>query len=506
MSKPDDNSLTGTQPSAVKRAGGPALVCLFIGMGICWAMEGLVVQSVTAGLPWSNEPFSLFYLIQSPSLIVCALLFMLVPGMEKIVSSTRLQIGLVVFALADLALMAASPSGSPVAIGGMELFSIVPTAINLLWFCDFGRISPNYANLGILGTAVTPLIGLPVNVYVEGPLLLVVAGACLLASYLAYRYFHRNIDPFLPLHQPKQTRVFSNQFPVVLGIFILMACSSYLRIADYDYSWAHPVAASIIPRLIAIAAIVVIVYLAKDSERILTVKVTLFFMLFALAESFVLRPSPTVSVQLVSGVQSMFDIVAFVALAQMTHYGFIRKGWAIGAYQLVGALAVIAGELCFGIGRHPMMSGYEAVPSLVLMAALIIAALWLLTGDRVFNFLWGHPAEERNAENNLVGDIARDSSMTEGRAGESADIEERAVGWEAGADRGDPVAEVASEFQLTGRERDVLELLSKGRSSTYIAEQLFVSQNTVRSHITHIYAKCNVHSRQEIITLIDSRR
>ena len=34
-------------------------------------------------------------------------------------------------------------------------------------------------------------------------------------------------------------------------------------------------------------------------------------------------------------------------------------------------------------------------------------------------------------------------------------------------------------------------------------EMFCVSNNTVRSHILHLYAKCDVHSRQELITLID---
>ena len=48
----------------------------------------------------------------------------------------------------------------------------------------------------------------------------------------------------------------------------------------------------------------------------------------------------------------------------------------------------------------------------------------------------------------------------------------------------------------------VLQLLCKGRSKSYIAESLFISENTVRSHSKHIYAKLDVHSKQEILDLI----
>ena len=56
---------------------------------------------------------------------------------------------------------------------------------------------------------------------------------------------------------------------------------------------------------------------------------------------------------------------------------------------------------------------------------------------------------------------------------------------------------------LTAREIEVLQLLCKGRSKSYIAESLFISENTVRSHSKHIYAKLDVHSKQEILDLMD---
>ena len=52
---------------------------------------------------------------------------------------------------------------------------------------------------------------------------------------------------------------------------------------------------------------------------------------------------------------------------------------------------------------------------------------------------------------------------------------------------------------LTERELEVLRLLPTRLSSTEIAEQLYVSVHTVRSHIKSIYAKLNVHRRIDAI-------
>jgi LuxR family maltose regulon positive regulatory protein len=52
---------------------------------------------------------------------------------------------------------------------------------------------------------------------------------------------------------------------------------------------------------------------------------------------------------------------------------------------------------------------------------------------------------------------------------------------------------------LTERELEVLRLLSTSLSSTEMAEELFISVNTVRSHIRTIYSKLDVHSRYEAV-------
>ena len=52
--------------------------------------------------------------------------------------------------------------------------------------------------------------------------------------------------------------------------------------------------------------------------------------------------------------------------------------------------------------------------------------------------------------------------------------------------------------QLTPTEFQVLRLIGKGKSNDGIAEALFISKNTVRSHIKSIYAKLNTHSRLQL--------
>lgn len=62
--------------------------------------------------------------------------------------------------------------------------------------------------------------------------------------------------------------------------------------------------------------------------------------------------------------------------------------------------------------------------------------------------------------------------------------------------------QLAREYSLTEREVDVLKLLAKGRSKAFVAESLFISENTVRGHARRLYAKLGVHTRDELQGLL----
>lgn len=67
------------------------------------------------------------------------------------------------------------------------------------------------------------------------------------------------------------------------------------------------------------------------------------------------------------------------------------------------------------------------------------------------------------------------------------------------------IAQVQQEFELSPREAEVLSLMARGRTGPYISETLFISQNTTKKHIQHIYRKLDIHSNQEAIDLVEAR-
>ena len=121
----------------------------------------------------------------------------------------------------------------------------------------------------------------------------------------------------------------------------------------------------------------------------------------------------------------------------------------------------------------------------------------------------------------LIGEALREGSKVasasdgpRGEEGEGAEAQDGAS--ELPADREPSASEerkpgryqqrlnaVAERCGLSPRERDVFELLVRGRSIDYIAQNLTISFNTAKSHIRHIYVKADVHSRQELLDIID---
>jgi DNA-binding NarL/FixJ family response regulator len=63
-----------------------------------------------------------------------------------------------------------------------------------------------------------------------------------------------------------------------------------------------------------------------------------------------------------------------------------------------------------------------------------------------------------------------------------------------------PVAVASNAYQLTNREKEILQLLSKGNSFKLIAADLCISIDTVRTHIKRIYDKLHVRSQIEAVS------
>jgi DNA-binding CsgD family transcriptional regulator len=79
------------------------------------------------------------------------------------------------------------------------------------------------------------------------------------------------------------------------------------------------------------------------------------------------------------------------------------------------------------------------------------------------------------------------------------DLYNQAPGKEEGAAA---IARLAQEHGITQREREVMELIVRGKSNKEIEEQLYISFSTVKNHAYSLYRKLGVKSRAQLIHLV----
>lgn len=64
---------------------------------------------------------------------------------------------------------------------------------------------------------------------------------------------------------------------------------------------------------------------------------------------------------------------------------------------------------------------------------------------------------------------------------------------------------ISADYRLTEREAEVLAFLAIGRSRKYISGELSVGEETVKTHVRSIYAKLGVHTKEELIALVEAK-
>ena len=66
-------------------------------------------------------------------------------------------------------------------------------------------------------------------------------------------------------------------------------------------------------------------------------------------------------------------------------------------------------------------------------------------------------------------------------------------------DKAPSLPQVSAEGTLSPRESEVLSLIVAGRTNKEIADALFLSENTVKTHVNSLYAKLGVNRRTQAV-------
>ncbi len=176
--------------------------------------------------------------------------------------------------------------------------------------------------------------------------------------------------------------------------------------------------------------------------------------------------------------------MAFVLLWAAVTYWQRDRSWGFWTCACIVPATVLGIDLLTQLGE-PLAASPEQYPTLVSAVTLVTA--FAMTAGLVLMTV------------QLIGSLSSCASVAEAPADVS-----RPLGTDSHGDERSVFDEIARSHGLSKREREVMELLVQGNTQKRIAQEMVVSINSVQTYAKGLYRKLGIHSRQELIDLVQT--
>ena len=224
---------------------------------------------------------------------------------------------------------------------------------------------------------------------------------------------------------------------------------------------------------------------------------------------------------LVQGCTLFFQPLVYVVVTRSTRLQGLSPLVAFGVGQALISAVVLAGNL---VGKLLFQMAGETPLLLSAVCGAGVLALFFMVVARAAQVgeegneekdggTEETEAETRGADRVKAAAAGRGSSgvaagerlFEDGGTTEAATLPNGDCAAGVGAQGEDSAAVFARAVGLTARETEILSLLVRGRTLPYIANELFVTTGTVKTHVRHIYEKALVNNRQELLDKVEAR-
>lgn len=213
---------------------------------------------------------------------------------------------------------------------------------------------------------------------------------------------------------------------------------------------------------------------------------------------------------LVQGCTLFFQPLVYVVVTRSTRLQGLSPLVAFGVGQaLISAVVLagnLAGKLLFQVaGETPLLLSAVCGAGVLALFFMVVARAAQVGADE------GEEADGDAEKMEKAEEVEEAPRRERGRTGKSSCSPELALAEGKGssvldeAQEEDPAAAFARAVGLTARETEILSLLARGRTLPYIANELFVTTGTVKTHVRHIYEKALVNNRQELLDKVEAR-
>lgn len=224
---------------------------------------------------------------------------------------------------------------------------------------------------------------------------------------------------------------------------------------------------------------------------------------------------------LVQGCTLFFQPLVYVVVTRSTRLQGLSPLVAFGVGQaLISAVVLagnLAGKLLFQVaGETPLLLSAVCGAGVLALFFMVVARAAQVGEEGNEEKDGGTEemeAETRGADRVKAAAAGRGSSgvaagerlFEDGGTTEAATLPNGDCAAGVGAQGEDSAAVFARAVGLTARETEILSLLVRGRTLPYIANELFVTTGTVKTHVRHIYEKSLVNNRQELLDKVEAR-
>lgn len=224
---------------------------------------------------------------------------------------------------------------------------------------------------------------------------------------------------------------------------------------------------------------------------------------------------------LFQGCTLFFQPLVYVVVTRSTRLQGLSPLVAFGVGQaLISAVVLagnLAGKLLFQVaGETPLLLSAVCGAGVLALFFMVVARAAQVGEEGNEEKDGGTEemeAETRGADRVKAAAAGRGSSgvaagerlFEDGGTTEAATLPNGDCAAGVGAQGEDSAAVFARAVGLTARETEILSLLVRGRTLPYIANELFVTTGTVKTHVRHIYEKALVNNRQELLDKVEAR-
>lgn len=469
---------------AIKKLPNKPLMLFYVGFALycTWSQSVSVSLSIAVGY-FGSAGQSVWLASNFVTLVFCIVSRIFYARIDELLNRAVMPVAFAISAISGVvsAMLGIAIQNYALCIAASVITSFANGAMILQWAQGFAWLrSDAHCKAVTFGAVIFSTFAYQILLVASVPVLLTVTGLAGAASMVVFSSIRQMNAPdgrarALPMGK-KSARV-SAEDPlkgkVVLIIFIFTASvpmNFLISMAGDGAFDMRVVMACTSVVVLSVAALEILAY------RFRTTFVPLFVMIF-FTGAMVLMLQPAAGLGTAFAVSSYSGFYLFLPMIYYELGGLVLS--SKGSPTKIFSSGLLANSL--GVAAGLILA---VLVSLAGKDAAVLTALFVLYGVVGLSFVFLPNSAYRLFTAKTPSEIEKEGPLF-------------SIAVEQGCDS------LVHRFGLTPRERDVALLLVRSKSLVTIAETYRLSLNTVKTHVAHIYVKCQVNSREEFVEVFE---